>query len=167
MTYPLIIGGLWAIVLAAAGGLLTTIDEWYRDLRKPSWQPPDWAFGPAWTIILALGAWSAALGWTQAPNETIRTTVVVLFVANGVFHIGWSLLFFKLRRPDWALMEVTFLWLSILAPMLLMAPFSTYAAWALAPYLAWVAFAAFLNLTIVRLNRPFAGLSRRATSGPT
>ena len=66
-------------------------------------------------------------------------------------------LFFNLRRPDWALIEVVFLWASILAIMIGVAPLSTLAAWLLAPYLAWVAFAAFLNLTIVRMNASFRG----------
>jgi benzodiazapine receptor len=64
----------------------------------------------------------------------------------------WSPLFFNLKRPDWALIEVPFLWLSIVALILGMAPFSALASWLLVPYLLWVSFAAFLNLTIVRLN---------------
>jgi tryptophan-rich sensory protein len=67
----------------------------------------------------------------------------------------WSPLFFNLKRPDWALIEVLFLWLSILGLMIGLARFSTLAVWLLLPYLLWVTFAAFLNLTIVRMNRPF------------
>jgi translocator protein len=65
-------------------------------------------------------------------------------------------LFFNLRRPDWALIEIPFLWLSIVALIFGLAPLSPAAGWLLAPYLFWVTFAAFLNLTIVRMNRPFA-----------
>jgi benzodiazapine receptor len=72
-----------------------------------------------------------------------------------VFHLLWSPLFFNLRRPDWALAEVPFLWFSILALMIGLAPYSTLASWLLLPYLLWVAFAAFLNWTIVRMNPPF------------
>jgi hypothetical protein len=72
-------------------------------------------------------------------------------------HILWSPLFFKLRRPDWALWEVPFLWLSILVPIVLLYPISRNASLLLVPYLAWVSFAAFLNLAIVRLNQPFGG----------
>ena len=156
MLTPLLVAGMAALALAAAGGLLTEVGPWYRQLRKPSWQPPDWAFGPAWTIILGLAAWSAALAWVAAPSAGARTLVVVLYGLNALFHLLWSPLFFKLRRPDWALLEVPLLWLSILAPMLLVAPFSPLAAWMLLPYLLWVSFAAYLNWTIVRLNRPFA-----------
>lgn len=156
MLTPLIVTGVAALALAAVGGLLTEVGPWYRQLRKPSWQPPDWAFGPAWTIILGLAAWSAALAWVAAPSAGERTLVVVLYGLNALFHLLWSPLFFKFRRPDWALLEVPLLWLSILAPMVLVAPFSPLASWLLLPYLLWVSFAAYLNLTIVRLNRPFA-----------
>ena len=75
---------------------------------------------------------------------------------NALFHLLWSPLFFKLKRPDWALIEVPLLWLSILVPMVVVAPFDSFASWLLLPYLLWVTFAAYLNLTIVRLNGPFA-----------
>ena len=153
---PLIVAGVAAFALAGAGGLLTEVGPWYRELRKPSWQPPDWLFGPAWTLILGLAAWSAANAWTEAVTLEQRTLVVVLYGLNALFHLLWSPLFFKLKRPDWALWEVPLLWLSILAPMILVAPFSSFSSWLLLPYLLWVTFAAYLNLTIVRLNGPFA-----------
>lgn len=156
MLTPLIVAGVVALVITGAGGLLTEIGPWYRQLRKPSWQPPDWLFGPAWTLILGLAAWSAAEAWTMAPSAEARTIVVFLYGLNGLFHLLWSPLFFKLKRPDWALLEVPLLWLSVLAPMVFIASFSPLASWLLLPYLAWVAFAAYLNLTIVRLNGPFA-----------
>ncbi len=152
---PLIVTGVAALVITGAGGLLTEIGPWYRQLRKPSWQPPDWLFGPAWTLILALAAWSAALAWTTAPTAGERTIVVILYSLNGLFHLFWSPLFFKLKRPDWALLEVPLLWLSVLAPMLFVVWFSPLASLLLLPYLLWVTFAAYLNLTIVRLNGPF------------
>ena len=139
----------------AAGGLLTDIGPWYRDLHKPSWQPPDWLFGPAWTVILGLSGWAFVLAWSGAPDGAGRTRVGLLFGANWVLHLLWSPLFFKLHRPDWALLEVPLLWLSVLAMAVGYAPFSTTAPWLLAPYLLWVAFAAYLNWTIVRLNGPF------------
>jgi translocator protein len=86
--------------------------------------------------------------------------VVVLFVVNGVLNLLWSPLFFKLRRPDWALVEVPFLWLSILVPIVAFARFSPFASLLLVPYLLWVSFAAVLNREIVRLNRPFGAAAR-------
>lgn len=156
MLTPLMVTGVVALVITAAGGLLTEIGPWYRQLRKPSWQPPDWLFGPAWTLILGLAAWSAAEAWVAAPSTGQRRLVVVLYGLNAFFHLLWSPLFFKLKRPDWALIEVPLLWLSILVPMIVVAPFAPLASWLLLPYLLWVTFAAYLNLTIVRLNGPFA-----------
>jgi translocator protein len=83
--------------------------------------------------------------------------ILGLFVLNGVLNVLWSPLFFKLRRPDWALTEVPLLWLSILLPIVLLWPVSWIGSLLLLPYLAWVSFAAIPNLTIVRLNRPFTG----------
>ena len=155
MHWSLIVALLGAIALAGAGGLATQIGPWYRNLRKPSWQPPDWLFGPAWTVILGLAAWSASLAWDAAPDAGLRTKVVVLFGVNALFHFAWSPLFFRWHRPDWALYEVTFLWTSVLALVIGTAPLSPLASWLVVPYLAWVTFAAYLNLTVVRLNRPF------------
>ncbi|WP_298198201.1 TspO/MBR family protein [Novosphingobium sp.] len=146
---------LWAVILGFAGGILTEIGPWYRNLRKPAWQPPDWLFGPAWTVILGLAAWAAVLAWNGAPDETGRMTVLALFATNFVFHFLWSPLFFTRRRPDWALVEVPFLWVSVLALTIGLRPYSVLATWLIVPYLAWVSFAACLNVTIVRLNAPF------------
>jgi translocator protein len=141
-----------AILVATIGGLLTDVGTWYRALRKPPWQPPDWLFGPAWTLIYTLTAGAGVLAWRAAPDAGARATVVALFAVNGLLNIAWSLLFFRLRRPAWALIEVVPLWLSVLALIIALVPLSGVAAWLLLPYLLWVAFAAFLNLTIVRLN---------------
>jgi len=147
---------LWALILGGAGGILTEIGPWYRNLKKPSWQPPDWLFGPAWTVILGLAAWAAVLSWNGAADEAGRMTIIALFAANFVCHFLWSPLFFTRKRPDWALIEVVPLWLSVLALCMMLRPFSVLATWLIVPYLAWVSFAACLNLAIVRLNGPFA-----------
>ena len=157
MTVEIAAAVAWCVVVAGGGAWLTDLTPWYRALRKPSWQPPDWLFGPAWSVILVLAALSAFLAWRQAPDRAARLTIAALFVANGVANIVWSPLFFKLRRPDWALIEVPFLWLSIVALIVAMQPASRTASLLLLPYLFWVSFASFLNLTIVRLNRPFGG----------
>ncbi len=135
---------------------MTPIGPWYRHLRKPSWRPPDWLFGPAWTIILGLAAWSAVVAWNAAGA---RTDVVILFATNALFHLLWSPLFFRLRRPDWALVEVVFLWASLVALVVGLWPIAPFASLLIVPYLLWVSFAAWLNLAIVRLNGPFPGSS--------
>ncbi len=146
---------LWAVILGSAGGLLTTIGPWYRDLKKPAWQPPDWLFGPAWTIILGLAAWAAVLAWDGAVDDAGQRTIIALYAVNFAFHLLWSPLFFKLRRPDWAMIEVPFLWASVLALCIGLREFSVLASWLIVPYLVWVSFASVLNWAIVRLNGPF------------
>jgi tryptophan-rich sensory protein len=94
------------------------------------------------------------LAW-DAADTAGRWRVILLVTINAILHVLWSPLFFKWRRPDWALIEVAFLWLSVVALMIGLAPFSRAAAWLMLPYLSWVSFAAYLNLTIVRLNGPF------------
>lgn len=155
MTFEIVGAVLWGLVVAGGGAVLTDLTPWYRNLIKPSWQPPDWLFGPAWSVILTLASVSAYLAWRDSPDGGSRIMVACLFLANGVFNLLWSPLFFRMRRPDWALYEVPFLWLSVLAPMILLAPINRYSSLLLAPYLIWVSFASFLNLTIVRLNAPF------------
>ena len=153
---------LWAVILGGAGGLLTTIGPWYRNLKKPPWQPPDWLFGPAWTLILGFAAWAAILAWDGAADDAGRTTIIVLYVINFVCHLLWSPLFFTFRRPDWSLLEVVFLWASVLALCICLRPFSVLASWLIVPYFIWVSFAAILNLFIVRLNGPFGGAEQKA-----
>lgn len=153
---PVLIAALAATLTATAGGLATRLGPWYRDLRKPSWQPPEWLFGPAWTTIFALTAAAGVLGWAAAPPGAAGV-LLILFAVNAGLNIAWSVLFFTLRRPDWALAEVVALWLSILAIIVAMQGYAATASLLLLPYLLWVSFASFLNLTIVRLNAPFRG----------
>ena len=149
---PAIAAILWSVLLGGVGGVLTEIGPWYRALKKPSWQPPDWAFGPAWSIILGLAGWAAYMAYVAATNDAQRTSVIILFAVNFVAHFAWSPLFFKYKRPDLALIEVVFLWTSCLLLCVVLRPISVTASWLVAPYLARVSFAAMLNLAIVRLN---------------
>jgi tryptophan-rich sensory protein len=148
----LLVATAGATVTACAGILLTDLGPWYVALHKPSWQPPDFLFGPVWTLIFALCAVAAARAWQAARDDNSRRRVVVLFVANAVLNALWSGLFFTLKRTDLALLEVAFLWTSIVLIIRGIAPFAPRSAWLLAPYLAWVSFAAGLNATILRLN---------------
>jgi tryptophan-rich sensory protein len=148
---PWLIGGGWAMATATLGASLTTIGPWYRGLDRPWFQPPDWAFGPAWTIIFALAAWGFARAWRAGA----RGPLVAAFVVNGLLNALWSLLFFTLERPDWALVEIVPLWLSILAMILLAVRHDRLGGWLIVPYISWVSFAGALNLAIVRLNGPF------------
>jgi tryptophan-rich sensory protein len=153
---PVSVATAVAVFIGVLGGTLTDTGPWYQNLKKPSWQPPDWAFGPAWTTIFALAVVSAVFAWRHAATRTQREQVIALFAANGFFNVLWSTLFFALKRPDWALLEVGLLWLAIALPMIVFWRMSRTASLCLLPYLLWVSFAWFLNLTVVRLNAPFA-----------
>jgi translocator protein len=141
--------------VALLGGVATEIGDWYEGLRFPSWRPPNWLFGPAWSLIFFLTATSGVLAWEQAPDDSARSWLLALFLVNAALNIAWSPLFFKLRRPDWALVELVFLWLSIVSLVIAVGSISTFAGALLAPYLAWVSFAGYLNWTMIQLNKPF------------
>ena len=154
------VAALWAalgvIAVAGLGGLVTDIGPWYRTLKQPSWQPPDAAFGPAWSVIYLLTATAAVRVWLRTHTSGERARWLAALAANGAFNVFWSWLFFKARRPDWALAEVLLLWLSIVLLIILARRHDLIAALLLVPYLLWVAFAASLNHAVVRLNGPFA-----------
>lgn len=154
MTNSIFVAGGIALAQMLIGALLTQVGPWYRSLRKPWFNPPDWLFGPAWTLLLACTAASGVLAW-DAAGEMERGRVILLFTVNGLLFMAWSPLFFTVKRPDWALIEVVPFWVSIVALIVGVAPISRTAALLLLPYLLWVSFAAVLNLAIVRLNRPF------------
>jgi translocator protein len=154
---PILVAALAAVGVAVLGGLMTELGTWYYGLRQPAWKPPDWLFGPAWTVIFALVAVAGIQAWERAPDRAAREWLLALFALNAFLNVLWSLLFFRLRRPDWALVEVGFLWLSIVLLIVVLARRYRPAAWLLAPYLAWVTFAAALNAAVVQLNAPFDG----------
>ena len=149
---PLLIALAGVFLVAAIGGALTDTGSCCRALIKPTWKPPDNVFGPVWTTLYALIAASAALAWCDARNGGERTIIVSLFVVNGILNVCWSLLFFHLQRPTWALAEIVILWLSTVVLIAVLWRFSRRAALLLVPYLAWLSFASALNFEIVRLN---------------
>ena len=154
-TRAVLVAAISAIAVAAIGGTMTDLGPWYRGLAKPPWQPPDAAFGPIWTAIFACAAASGVIAWRQARTAAAREWIIGLFALNGFLNVLWSLLFFRLRRPDWALMEVAGLWLSIILLILFLLRLSRTASALLVPYLMWVSIAAALNLEVVRLNPAF------------
>jgi tryptophan-rich sensory protein len=151
--------GALAIFVATLGGSLTDLGPWYQELRKPAWQPPGPAFGIIWTVVFACAAASGVMAWTRMDRGPAREWLLGLFALNGFLNVLWSLLFFRLQRPDFALWEVGALWLSIVLLIVYVARRSPISAWLLSPYLVWVSIAAVLNYEVVRLNGPFgAGL---------
>jgi tryptophan-rich sensory protein len=153
---PLLIAGLAALGVAVLGGLLTEIGPWYKSLMQPAFKPPDAWFGPVWTLIFMLAATAGATAWKQTPDRASRYWLIGLFALNASLNTLWSLLFFKLQRPDWALLEVGFLWLSIAALIWSMKAYSRRSSALLLPYLLWVSFAIAINYATVQLNGPFS-----------
>jgi benzodiazapine receptor len=146
---------LVTICFAAAGigGAVTTpkIDNWYATLTKPSWNPPNWVFGPVWSALylgMAVAAW---LVWRQG-GLAGAAWPLVLFGVQLVLNVLWSCLFFGLRNPFAAFVEVLALWVAIAATMVAFWLRATVAGILFVPYLAWVSFASALNFAIWRLN---------------
>ena len=150
---PILFAFLLALAVGGIGGALTEIGPWYTSLVKPSWQPPDWAFGPVWTLIYITTGMAGVRAWRLGDASQRRWFVIALLI-NCMLNVLWSLLFFKMHRPDLALIEVVALWLSIVPLILLPLRYSLRSSLLMLPYLVWVSVAAYLNLTIVRLNPP-------------
>jgi tryptophan-rich sensory protein len=142
---------LLCLVTGMIGGMVSasSIEGWYRTLAKPSWNPPDWVFGPVWTVLYVMMAVAAWLVWKTKDRVG---PAMVLFGVQLALNLGWTLLFFGARSPGMALIEVVFLWSSVLATMLAFFGRQSTAGWLFVPYLAWVSFAAVLNYTIWSLN---------------
>jgi translocator protein len=156
-THAEIVAASIGVVVAAVGGLMTEVGPWYKSLKNPSWKPPDWAFGPIWIVIITLAVFAGEYAWRDAPDQTSRILLLGVFVANGVLNIAWSGIFFKMQRPDWALIEAAFLWSSVLAMIIVCYPYSKVSSALLLPYLLWVTIATALNRAVIRLNGPFLG----------
>ena len=148
---PVVIAFLVAFAVAGIGGAATEIGPWYFNLIKPAWQPPDWAFGPIWTLIYITTGIASVRAW-RLGDELQRSNFLLALLINCVLNVLWSVLFFKMQRPDVALIEVVVFWLSIVPLILLPLRYSPRSSLLMLPYLAWVSVAAYLNLTIVRLN---------------
>jgi tryptophan-rich sensory protein len=142
------------------GGLFTvaSLGNWYKNLKKPKWNPPKWVFGPVWTLLYALMALALALVWGTTNTGTGKTTAIGIFAGQLAANAIWSFLFFKWKKVWLAFLDIALLWLLLLATFLVFYPISTPAAWLLTPYLAWVTFAGVLNFSIARLNGPARSL---------
>lgn len=141
------------VVLGAVGGLVTSpeIPTWYAGLTKPSFNPPNWLFGPVWTTLYILMGISCYLVWKQ-PASVARNKALYVFVVQFALNFCWSFIFFGMHETGWALAEMMVLWVTILITIFSFAKFSKTAAWLLVPYISWVSFAILLNGAIWRLN---------------
>ena len=143
------------LVAGGIGSLATTkaIPTWYQGLVKPSFNPPNWLFGPAWTLLYLLMTVAAWLVWKQGFAAAGVKLALAVFLAQLILNTLWSILFFGLRSPLAGLVDIVVLWLAILATIVLFFRVSVPAGILLLPYIAWVSFAAVLNAAILRLNR--------------
>lgn len=145
-----------AICLAAGGlgGIVTypRIPNWYAQLIKPSWNPPDWVFGPVWTTLYVLMAIAAWLVWRQGRFKSAKVPLT-FFGLQLALNSLWSVLFFGLQRPDLAAVEIILLWFTIAVTIGSFWRRSRVSGWLLVPYLAWVSYAVTLNVAIWQLNR--------------
>jgi tryptophan-rich sensory protein len=137
--------GTAALGRAAAA---TSVRDWYPALNKPPWTPPNWLFGPVWTLLYGM---MAVAGWLAWRDERTKTTTLV-FLLQLLLNGAWSWIFFAARRPDLAVACIVSLWLAIVATIAASWKISRMAVTLLVPYLAWVTFAAALNLAVARLN---------------
>jgi tryptophan-rich sensory protein len=140
---------------AGIGGALTELGPWYFSLKHPEWKPADPYFGVIWSSIFTLCAISGALAWQAAKSPNEQKRIILLFAANASLNILWSAIYFKLKRPDFAVFEVAFLWVSILFLIMGLWGISKKGALLLIPYWVWVSTATVLNVETVKLNGPF------------
>jgi tryptophan-rich sensory protein len=143
---PLLVGGI--------SGFFTTsgVQGWYAVANKPWFNPPNWIFAPVWTALYILMGIAVFLIWKAEANKAVKQTAIILFVVQLTLNFFWSLIFFKLQQPGWALVEIAVMWLAILFTILWFGKISSTAAWLLVPYISWVSFASVLNYAIWKLN---------------
>lgn len=136
-------------------GMITreAITTWYPTLVKPSFNPPNWVFAPVWTLLYAMMGVAAGIIWNQMETDrTIVKKALQFFAIQLALNAVWSYLFFGLKNPMLALLEIALLWLMIYETYLKFVKINKIAGYLLLPYLAWVSFASVLNASIFWLN---------------
>lgn len=151
-----LIASLVTVLAAGAIGSVATakaIPTWYAALAKPRFNPPEWLFGPAWTVLYLLMAVAAFLVWKQGFGSPGVKLALAVFLLQLILNALWSVLFFGLRSPLAGMVDIVVMWVAILWTIVLFFRVSVPAGVMLLPYIAWVSFAAVLNAAILRLNR--------------
>lgn len=145
---------LIAAALVAAGGSMVGMESvrgWYSGLEKPAWSPPNWLFGPVWTVLYLMMSLAAWMVWLRRGQEFARLALCI-YAFQLLLNAAWSPLFFALQNPTLALLDCIALWIAIATTIALFYQVRSLAAWLLVPYLLWVSFALSLNAAIVALN---------------
>lgn len=147
-----------SILVCEAVGLLATpftissIQTWYSTLNKPSFSPPNWVFGPVWTILYFMMGVAAYIIWSKGLASKKIRYALSFFLIQLFFNFLWSIIFFGLRSPVLAFINILLLWIFIFLTILKFHKISKSAAYLLIPYLIWVSFASILNFSIIILN---------------
>lgn len=123
--------------------------SWYAGLNKPSWNPPAWIFGPAWTLLYTLMAVAAWLVWRRAG----WSRSLALYFVQLALNAAWTPIFFGSHELGWALIEIMTMWVAIALTLASFLRVNKTAGWLFVPYLAWVTFATALNFTLWQMNR--------------
>lgn len=148
---------LFFTITPLLGGYLSSLSiqsgswkEWYKNLKKPIWNPPSWLFAPVWSILYICMGYASYLVWKS--TSPIRYVAFILYIAQLGLNLSWSPIFFGYKRPDIAFMVIIILWFMIITNLILFYKISPTAGWLLSPYLGWVSFATLLNGYIVKNN---------------
>jgi len=152
--YKLVISIGFCLFVGFAGSLTTTpsIETWYATLQKPFFNPPNWIFGPVWTLLYILMGIAAFLVWRKGTKNKIVKLAFKLFLLQLTLNFLWSLIFFGFHLPRAAFGEIMLLCIAIFLTIKVFSRISKYSGWLMIPYLLWVSFATILNLAIVILN---------------
>ncbi len=148
-----------AIAVSEAAGIIgsvftvSAIPNWYAGLAKPALNPPSWVFGPVWTTLYALMGVAAFLIWKNGWEKKKVKAALGVFGIQLFLNAIWSIIFFGLHSPGWALVDIILLWLAIVWTMVVFYKISRPATWLLLPYILWVSFATYLNYSIWILNK--------------
>ena len=134
-----------------AAATATSVGGWYQTLAKPSWNPPDWLFGPVWSVLYFLMAVAAWLVWRRG-GWSASQSALTWFGIQLALNVLWSFVFFGMQQPGFALVEIIALWLAIVATMVAFRGKSVAATILMVPYFAWSTFAAVLNFELWRMN---------------
>lgn len=153
--WKLIISFLVVAAAALVGSLATmdAIPTWYTELNRTAITPPNWVFGPAWTLLYILMAIAAFLVWKKGLEKKEVREALQLFIAQLSFNALWSIIFFGQHEILMAFFEIVFLWLTILLTILWFSKISKLAAWLMVPYITWVTFAGILNFATYLVNK--------------
>ena len=143
------------LMVGATSGFFTVtgVESWYQTIQKPSWNPPNWIFGPVWTTLYVMMGIALFLVWKEDTSEELKKIAIGLFAVQLTLNFFWSFIFFNQQQPGWALVEIIAMWFFILLTIFAFAQVNKTAAWLLVPYISWVSFASILNYTIWQLNR--------------